>query len=429
MTKMNRRELLANGLLAAGTLLPQSLLAQILTAPSLLAELKSPPPDPLVFADGRRVATTKQWPLRRQEILRTAASQMYGTAPAKPPIRFELLERDGRFFGGAAIRRQVRMHIDGHAGSAFVDLLLYLPANHKRSPVVLGMNFWGNHTICNDPEIRLSSGWIESGKNPFINLSGVIDHHATDACRGIDAHRWPVESLINRGYGLATFYRGDVDSDLSTGFDTSLRALFPALQTQDDNFSTIGAWAWTLSRALDYLQTDPAIDAHHVAVFGWSRAGKAAVWAGASDQRFAAVLSQESGAGGAKLFRRNVGEDIRRLNTLFPHWFCRNFRQYSGRDSELPFDQHLILSAIAPRPMHIASAIDDHLSDPPGEFLSAVLATPVYRFLGYPGLSTEQMPPVNSPLFGRISYHIRTGGHDVTDYDWQQYMTFMDHNL
>jgi hypothetical protein len=354
---------------------------------------------------------------------------MYGAAPVKPQMRFELLEHDGRFFDGAAIRRQIRMHVDGPDGSAFVDLLMYLPAKRKRSPVVLGMNFWGNHTICSDPKIRLSSSWIEDGRNSFINLSCIADHHATDACRGIDARRWPVEALIKRGYGLATFYRGDVDSDVASSFDTSLRALFPSLQTQDDNFSAIGAWAWTLSRALDYMETDRAVDAHRVAVFGWSRAGKAAVWAGASDRRFAAVLSQESGTGGVKLFRRNVGEDIHRLNTLFPHWFCRNFRQYSGHDSELPFDQHLILSAIAPRPVHIASAVDDHLSDPPGEFLSAILATPVYRFLGFTGMPAMEMPPVNSPIFGRISYHIRPGGHDVTDYDWEQYMTFMDRNL
>jgi len=428
---MNRRELLVNGGLAAtGLLRRQPGLGSLLAQETPIAKLQPPPPDPLVFAGGGRVLAAKQWPARRLEILKTASAQMYGTAPIRPPkMRFEILEREGTYFGGAAIRRQVRLHLDGPGGSTAVDLLIYLPAKRKRPPLVLGMNFWGNHTVCSDPEVRLSRSWIEDGKNPFIDLGCIADHRATDACRGIDARRWPVEALIKRGHGLATFYRGDIDSDLPGGFDTSLRAVFPDLQAREDNFSTIGAWAWTLSRALDYLETDHSVNARRVAVFGWSRAGKAAVWAGACDERFAAVLSQESGAGGAKLFRRNTGENIRRLNTVFPHWYCKNFRQYNDRDSELPFDQHLILSAIAPRPIHIASAVDDRMSDPPGEFLSAVLATPVYKFLGSTGLPTMEMPPVNSPAFGRISYHIRPGGHDVTDYDWQQYMTFMDRYL
>ena len=428
---MNRRELLLNGGLAASGLLgPRAGLTALLAQQAPIDALGTPPPDPLVFAAGSRVSTPKQWPMRRLEILKNASVQMYGTAPSPPhKLRFELLEREGTYFDGAATRRQVRIHVEGPGGDRAVDLLTYLPAKRKRSPVVLGMNFWGNHTVCRDPEIRLARSWVEDGKNPFVDLGCVVGHHATDACRGIDARRWPVEALLKRGYGLATFYRGDVDSDLPGGSATSLRAAFPDLQARKDNFSTIGAWAWTLSRALDCLETDHAVSAHRVAVFGWSRAGKAAVWAGACDERFAAVLSQESGAGGVKLFRRNAGENIRRLNTAFPHWYCTNFRQYNGLDAELPFDQHLILSAIAPRPIHIASAVDDRLSDPQGEFRSAVLATPVYKFLGSTGLPATEMPPVNSPIFGRISYHIRPGGHDVTDYDWEQYMTFMDRFL
>ncbi|MDP9051521.1 MAG: acetylxylan esterase [Acidobacteriota bacterium] len=389
--------------------------------------LDSPPPDPLVFADGTDVKTAVRWSHRRKEILDRATTQMYGVAPARSSTqRFEVLEHDGSFFQGAAIRRQIRIYFEGSTDGPSVDLLLYLPRQGKPAPVVLGMNFWGNHTICFDPSIRVSRTWVEDGKNPFLDLSCVQDHHATAACRGIDALRWPVEELIRRGYGLATFYRGDIDADFAGSFDTSLRAAYPALQSGGDNFSVIGAWAWTLSRALDYLMTDKGVASHRVAVYGWSRTGKAAVWAAACDTRFAALLSQESGAGGAKLFRRGVGENIRRLNTNFPHWYCRNFRKYNDLDRELPFDQHLILAAVAPRPIYIASAADDHLSDPPGEFLSALLASPVYRLLGSAGMQAKAMPPVNTPAFGPISYHVRTGGHDVTEYDWEQYLKFLD---
>jgi hypothetical protein len=358
---VTRRELLLKtsiGILAARSLNPATVFG---SQPASPQDVTTPPPDPLVFANGKLVTTKALWARRRQEILDRAAMEMYGIAPGRSAaLRFEVLEHDGSFFDGAAIRRQIRIHFEGSSDGPSADLLLYLPRQHKPAPVIVGMNLWGNHTICSDPAIQLAGTWIEDGKNPFIDLSCVQDHHATAACRGTDARRWPVEQLIRRGYGLATFYRGDIDADTAGSFNTSLRAAYPSLQSRGDNFSTIGAWAWTLSRALDYLISDRNVDPHRVAVYGWSRAGKAAVWAAACDTRFAALLSQESGAGGAKLFRRGVGENIRRLNTVFPHWFCQNFRQYNDRDHELPFDQHLILAAVAPRPMHIASALEDH---------------------------------------------------------------------
>ncbi|GAB3903357.1 hypothetical protein GCM10028803_31660 [Larkinella knui] len=235
---------------------------------------------------------------------------------------------------------------------------------------------------------------------------------------------------MSRGYALVTAYREDLASDeASTRFTTGVHVLYPEFQKQGDNFGTIAAWAWGLSRIMDYLQTDPAIDAKRVAVFGWSRLGKAALWAGATDPRFAMVLSHESGAGGAKLFRRGVGETIRRLNTVFPHWYCGNFRKYMDRDTTLPFDQHLVISLIAPRPVYIASAQDDKGSDPAGEFAAAKAADGVYRFLGTNGLPTATMPPLNESVQGQIGYHIRPGGHDVLWYDWSQYLRFADNHF
>jgi hypothetical protein len=235
--------------------------------------------------------------------------------------------------------------------------------------------------------------------------------------------------MIDRGYAVATFYRGEIDPDTKDGFDQSLKAFYPELQNRGDNFSTIGAWAWALSRAMDYLVTDRALDPKRIAAFGWSRLGKAALWAGATDERFAAVISNESGAGGAKLFHRGVGEDIARLNTVFPHWFCSNFRKYNGHDKELPFDQHEVIALIAPRPVYVASAEQDAEADPEGEFATVKAAEPVYRLFGKQGLGADEWPPINHPVGRDLAYHVRTGGHDVKPYDWEQYLGFLDREI
>lgn len=288
------------------------------------------------------------------------------------------------------------------------------------------MNFWGNETVDSDPQIRISDRWVESSHNPFVDLSCVQEHRATPACRGIDSRRWPVEAILRRGYALATFYRGDLDPDRSDGFSDSIRSDYPELQKGDDNFSTIAAWAWGLSRAMDYLVTDRSIDSHRVVVFGWSRLGKAALWAAANDRRFAAVISNESGAGGAKIFHHVSGESIARLNTVFPWWYSRNFHRYNGEDSTLSFDQNEVLALIAPRPLYVASAIDDANGDPQGEFLGAQAATEVYRFLGFLETRLPEWPAVDQPILERVSYHVRSGGHDVTAFDWDQYLRFCD---
>jgi hypothetical protein len=429
---MNRRSAIKT---FAGLAAAQSL---ALSAPLRAIEAGSEPvplppsstlPDALTFRSGTPVRNAHDWERRRTEILSTAELQMYGVSPGASGLRFNVLEKDAVVFNGHALRTQVRLLFKGSSDGPSADLLLYTPAQVRHAPTILGLNFWGNHTVCADPGILLSRGWVETGLNGFVDLSCVADHRATPACRGIDARRWPIEEFLKRGYAFATMYRGDIDPDVADGSVPGLRSAYPELANRGDNFSAVAAWAWALSRSLDYLGTNHRIDAHRVAVFGWSRLGKAAVWAGATDRRFAAVLSNESGTGGAKLFRRGVGEDVHRLITLFPHWYCKNFRNYNGMDRELPFDQHLILSAIAPRPLYIGSAAEDHLSDPEGEFASAVLASAVYRFLGSSGLDSTTMPKVGEAITGRISYHIRPGKHDVTDYDWQKYLDFLDKYL
>ena len=385
-------------------------------------------PDPFRFNDGKKVKSVKDWERRRKEILETMTREMYGVSPERPKnMRFEVFDLDKNALGGKATRKQVTVHINEKGREAQFDLLVYIP-NQARHPVpaIIGINFIGNQAIHADPGIKLTTAWVEnSGMFPCA-----ADGKAADACRGVNASQWAVDTILARGYALVTLYREEIASDRKAqAFQTGVHTLYPELQQREDNFGTIAAWAWTLSRGMDYLETDKDIDAKRVAVFGFSRLGKAALWAGATDRRFAAVLSTESGAGGGKQFRRGIGEDINRLCTVFPHWYARSLGKYKGKDTELPFDQHFVLSLIAPRPVYLATAEDDKNADPQGEFATARASDAVYRFLGTNGFPDSPFPALNQPLMGQIGFHIRPGGHDVKMFDWIQFLNFSDLHL
>ncbi len=384
-------------------------------------------PNPLVMQNGKAVTDAAMWMRqRRPELLRLFEEQVYGRTPRKRlASSVEQLAPDGPAFDGKATRRQVRIRFSEEKDGPKLDLLIYVPTGvAKPVAAILGENFSGNQTVAADPGIHLGTVWVRDPATKQYRAET-----ASEKSRGSGAAQWQVEKILARGYALATFYYGDIEPDFDGGIAHGVRPLFyregqtaPAA----DEWGAIGAWAWGLSRALDYLDDDKDIDAHRVAVMGHSRLGKTALWAGAQDQRFAMVISNCSGAGGASLFRRNYGETVEHLNTAFPHWFAGNFHQYSAHSDRVPVDEHELLALIAPRPLYIATADGDQGADPHGEFLSANAAAPVYELLGKQGLGTTQMPGIHQPIVHTIAFHERAGKHDVTAYDWDQYLAFAD---
>jgi len=385
-----------------------------------------PLPDPLVFNDGKPVKTAREWKKRRRtEVLQLLEADVYGRSPKAPKhIRFQVFDLDKAALGGKATRKQVTVYFPTPKGDAHEDLLIYIPSGApKPVPLILELNFLGNQSVTNDPGVKAATIWL--GKPP-------ARVGAPEKMRGIDKD-FDLEKLLGRGYGFATVCYQDIEPDFKEGITQGgiRRQFLPAGQTESspDGWGAIGAWAYGLSRAMDYLEKDKDVDARRVAIMGHSRLGKTVLWAGAQDTRFAMVLSSCSGRGGASPWRRNYGETLQSMSRAFPFWFCPNLFKYVDQVDKLPVDSDDLTALIAPRPVYITSAEDDQWADPRGMFMAAVAAGPVYKLLKAEDLGTDQMPGLNEPIMHTLAFHIRTGKHAVTAFDWDQFLTFADMHL
>lgn len=387
-------------------------------------------PEALTRQNGQRITSPQQWPRRRAELVSLFEEHVYGRIPAclpRPPGWIVETRKDA--LGGKAIRQRIQIPLSKGPHPILLDLLVYRPAAAtKPVPIFLGLNFDGNHTITAETDIPLARGWVANRPR-----SGVTNHVANEGSRGSDAAAWPIERILERGYGLATAYYGDAEADFDGGWKQGLRGASAAggseHRFQPGDWGAIATWSWALSRALDQLQLDPTVDSRKVAVLGHSRLGKTALWAGARDTRFALVIANESGEGGAALARRFFGETTLRINTSFPHWFNGRFKDYSHRVTDLPVDQHELVALVAPRPVYIASAEEDRWADPKGEHLSGWHASEVYRLLGKDGLPGPDYPALNVSVGESVGYHVRPGAHALTAVDWEFYLQFADRHL
>jgi hypothetical protein len=357
-------------------------------------------PDPLLTADGRRITTADDWTkLRRPEVLELFRKHVYGRVPSTPyEKRFKLVHQDPKAIDGAATLKQVEVTVTRGTASLTIHVSLFVP-NRVPKPVPAFL------LICNR------------------GLENI------DPTRERKSEFWPVEAAIARGYAMAAFHNADVDPDRHDGFKDGIHGLLDPPARPPDAWGTIAAWAWGASRVMDYFETDADLARDKIAVIGHSRGGKTALWAGAEDERFALVISNDSGCSGAALSRRRFEgkEQVARINTSFPHWFNENYKGYNDREDALPVDQHMLIALIAPRAVAVGSAEEDLWADPRGEFLSVVHAAPVYRLFGRQALGTTTMPGVGGALHGDgAHYHIREGRHNLTLGDWQAYIDFAD---
>ena len=376
-------------------------------------------PDLLICNDGSPVTNTETWLARRRpEILEAYRAEIFGRSPEPGTnATFNVWETSTNALGGTAVRKQVEINFSGTADGPFAHLLLYTPAGRRGAPVFLCLQFNGNHTATEDPAVAIFPGWNNKTGLPSLPKNPV---------RGQYANNWKIAETLARGYGIALIDYREIEPDLpaGAGFQYGLHKNFPPRAS--DSWGAIGAWAWGASRALDYLGTDPDVDAQRVILFGHSRLGKTVLWAGAQDPRFAAVIANCSGEMGAALSRRDFGETVDDVVKRFPYWMAPNFQKYAGHWTNLPVDAHCLLALIAPRPLFLNTGSEDLWGDPHGEFLAAQAATPVYELFGQTGLRETNFPPLDHALQHDLSFNCHTGKHDVLPSDWDNFLDFAD---
>lgn len=352
---------------------------------------------------GEQVKNIAEWEdIRAPEILERYRREVFGVRPKEADERgrvsFDVYDVS-EALDGKAVRKLVRVTYKGPNGTFSFPFTAYIPKSSKPAPAFV--------LACNIKR-------------------GIIDEK-----QGLSSVCWPVEEIVSRGYATAAFRFDFVAADKKgAGFS---QGVFHAVQSEGerggDSWATLSAWAWGDSRILDWMESEPLIDAKHVGVVGHSRGGKTAIWAGVTDKRFAMVCSNNSGCSGAKLNHIDLpkSEHIKQILKSFPYWFCGNYGKYVDKETTMDFDQHELLALIAPRLLCIASATEDHWAGQRGEWWSAKLASPAWELYGEKGLVADSFPSPDSPQQeGCISYHLRTGKHFLSPYDWHRFMDFAD---
>jgi len=368
-------------------------------------------PPLLVSSEGKPITTAEEWfAIRRPQIMSLFGNLVYGTVPTpESPIEttFEVVKTDREFMNGRATRKDVRIRFENDKGRAEMLILVFTPNGAaKPSPAFL------HHS--------------------FDNTQGTSFEKHPDR-PGFLRNGTPLGDLLDHGFGFVAVYQGDLVRHNEVEF---LKGIHPLFYRTGQSFPKANEWgvisavAWGASRAMDYLETDRDLDARRVAILGHSKMGKATLWTAAQDQRFALVISAQSGCAGAALWRRKSGETLEKMVTRFPYWLCRNAWKFVNNEDDLPVDQHMLMACIAPRPVYVHSSVGDTWADPRGEYLSAYHASRVYRLLGKKGLDSEASPPVGEAIIkSDVGYHVREGGHSIDKFDWQKFVEFAEHHL
>jgi hypothetical protein len=356
-------------------------------------------PDVLKTSANKQVKDKATWEkVRRPELLKLFEDNIYGEMPKTySSIKYSVTNENANAMNGKAKLKQVLIEVFNNNKSVKINLVLFVPNNVKKPvPAFLLINNRGKEN--------------------------------TDPTRATKSDFWPAEMVIDSGYAIAAIHVADLAPDDKAKYVNGVLDLYPDQLTKDNGMKAIGAWAWGASRVMDYFETDKDIDAKRVAVVGHSRGGKASLWAAAEDQRFAICVTNCSGNTGAALARRLFGERINRINASFPHWFNNNYKKYNNNENALPVDQHELISLVAPRPLYATNASKDLWADPTGTFLSLKNAEKVYALYGIKSNLPASPPGINQPIIrSQLAYHNREGEHNLTAYDWNNFIQFANY--
>lgn len=347
-------------------------------------------PDPLTTLDGQKVTDVNTWKQkRRPEILKLFEEYVYGRTMAGRPkdMTWRVKSENRKAMNDEAIEKTVTIYFNGKKNGPKMDLFIILPADAGKPVPVF-----------------------------FIPAYG----------------RSP-RQLLKRGYGQVTFRLGDLEQDRADGlYEKSIRKFFAKpgqIAPEPNEWGAVGAWAWGMSRGMDYLVSDPDIDKDKICGLGFSRYGKVVMWAAAQDERFAIIFSCQAGCGGSTIVRREFGETVNSINSYSPHLFCENFKAYGNKLNELPVDWHMLIALMAPRPVYIATAEKDLWTDPRGSFLAAKAAEPVYELFGKKGLGVDEMPSVDTQVGDFIAYCNSSGVYSMKPDDMDRFLDFADRHF